>query len=230
MDENKSYIINVLHDITSRKKTEKQIAISLEEKKVLLREIHHRVKNNLQVISSLLKLQENSLNDQSAKNILVDSQNRILAIALVHETLYRSETMAAINLKEYIHELVNVLLQIYSPSPAAIDLRLDLEDISIGLDQAIPLGLTINELICNSIKHAFIGRMEGRLELAAKRNKDQITIVVADNGIGLPAEFDWANTHSFGLQIIKTLIEKQLEGEIALNREQGAKFTIKLEI
>ncbi|MHB1042223.1 MAG: histidine kinase dimerization/phosphoacceptor domain -containing protein [Eubacteriales bacterium] len=215
-------------DITERKKVEDQIKASLKEKEVLLREIHHRVKNNMQVISSLLRLQSGALHDETHSEMCRDSQNRVKSMSLIHEKLYQSEDLASIDFREYIQSLVDGLLKSYGTDPDRILLKIEFQDIRLGIDTAIPCGLLINEMVTNSLKHAFPGGRKGEIRIALRfTGKDEIELVMADSGIGMPENLDFRKTESLGLQLITTLAEEQLKGEIRLSREKGTEFLIR---
>ena len=236
-------IVCVVRDITERKRAEEQIKASLEEKEVLLREIHHRVKNNLQVIASLLNLQEKDIEDKRLNEVFNNCRDRIFAMALVHDKLYQSENLANINFGEYIEALANTLFQTYRIT-GNIALKMDVEDVSLGIDSAIPCGLILNELISNSLKHAFPGDREGEIRIAlhaeglrmearveaddgtASDSDGKITLIVSNNGVEFPEDLDFRNTESLGLQLVTLLAEDQLDGTIELDRSSGTAFKI----
>jgi len=214
-------------EVAERKRAEEKIKASLKEKELLLQEIHHRVKNNLQVISSLLKLQSEYIEDKQAFQMFKDSQNRIKSMALIHEKLYKSKDLAEIDFKIYINDLAYELFRSYEIDPSKIALRMDVKDISLRIDVAIPCGLIINELISNSLKYAFPQGREGGIKIALRSiNKNKIELKVKDNGIGLPEDFDFRKTKSLGLHIVTILVEDQLDGKIELNRAGGTEFKI----
>jgi len=209
-----------------RKKAEELVRLSLREKEVMLQEIHHRVKNNLQVISSLFSLQNRFVRDMETSKLLRDCQSRIKAMALVHEKLYQSETLAHIKIKEYISDMTSNLLSFHELDPAKINLTLDIDNITLDVNTAIPCGLILNELITNSLMHAFPGDRKGIIHISARlKDKDEITLIVSDNGIGLPEDIDVSTIESLGLIIIETLIN-QLNGNIEIDRSNGTKFHI----
>jgi PAS domain S-box-containing protein len=209
-----------------RKLAEVEIKASLDEKIVLLKEIHHRVKNNLQVISSLLYLQSKNLADKDALTIFIESQNRVRSMALVHEKLYQSENLAKINLRLYISDLVRFLFRSYETDPNQIKMNLDVENISVDVESAIPCGLIINELVSNSLKYAFPNQGNGEITVRFKsKNKDQYRLSVSDNGIGLKGYLKTPNNKTLGLQLVDTLVD-QLHGKVEINGKLGSEFNI----
>jgi two-component sensor histidine kinase len=217
-------------EITERKKAEEQIKSSLKEKETLLHEIHHRVKNNLAVISSLLNLQMINGNDEKLKEALTDSRNRIQTMATIHETLYQSDNLAAINMDTYLSKLASNIFQSYINSDR-ISLNVETDDIVIKTKQASSIGLIINELISNSLKHAFPDNQTGEINIRLEqREKDKIELIYADNGMGIPEKINWKESDSLGLQLIKTLVEAQLGGTIELRTDNGTCFAIKFEL
>lgn len=219
-------IIGSVVDISDRKWAEDQIRTSLQEKEVMLKEIHHRVKNNLQVISSLLKLQAGYIKDDRILEVFKESQNRVRAMALVHEKLYQSEDLAKTDFAEYIRSLVTDLFRSYAISSRAISLQLAVEEARLSIDTAIPCGLIINELVSNSLKYAFPAHQSGEIQITLKSDQpDHYILTVADNGTGFPADLDFRRTKSLGLQLVCNLT-KQLQGTIDLTFEPGAAFTI----
>ncbi|HEY6161897.1 MAG TPA: PAS domain S-box protein [Bacteroidia bacterium] len=213
------------HDITEKKLAEERIKQSLHEKEVLLKEVHHRVKNNLQVISSILNLQSSYVKDKNTLAMLKESQNRIKSMAFIHESLYQTKDFSNINFSEYVTNLSRNLVHSYEMSEGNIALALDIDNVFLNLDQSIPCGLIINELITNSLKYAFRGRKKGLITVSVKKKGDDMRISIADNGVGLPQKVDYKNTESLGLQLVVTLTE-QLNGKIKLERNKGTKFTI----
>ncbi len=214
-------------DITERKQAEEKIKQSLREKEVLLREIHHRVKNNLQVVSSLLNLQSEHTKDEKYTEMLKESQNRIRSMALIHEKLYKSENLADIDFKEYIESLVHGLVRTYKTTDR-VALKIDVKDISLGIDAAIPCGLIISELVSNSLKYAFPDR-EGDITITLHSSDGKVELVVADSGIGIPDTVDFKKTETLGLDLVTTLVEGQLNGSITLDKKGGTAFYITFE-
>jgi PAS domain S-box-containing protein len=217
----KPAVIATLLDINEAKQAEERIQAALAEKTVLLKEVHHRVKNNLQIISSLLYLQSEYIHDEQSRVFFRDSQNRIGTMALVHQKLYQSESLALIDFREYIEELANHLYAGTVQDQHLISLIVDAEEVSLGVDEAIPCGLIVNELVSNSLKHAFPDGGEGEISVRCSVEEDGwITLTVSDNGIGLPPGLDFRNTETLGLQLV-TMLVKQLRGRIAVDPEQG---------
>lgn len=215
-------------EISDHKTARKELSSSLQEKEVLLKEVHHRVKNNMQVISSLLNIQADSVMDERFVNLLTESQQRIKSMALIHENLYRSDNLLEINFHEYIEMLSNSLLRFYRFDALEVRLELDVVDIYLDIDTAVPCGLIINELISNSLKHGFKGRTgRGRISIRFfKMNGDQsYYFSVADDGIGISDSVDLENSTSMGLEIVRILTQ-QLDGKLSLNRDSGTEFRI----
>ena len=200
---------------------------SLQEKELLLREIHHRVKNNLQVISSLLSLQSRTSKDEQAIEMAKESQNRIKVMALIHEKLYRSKDFANVEFNDYIKNLVNDLFASYRVSASRISLKLEIEDLSLGIDTAIPTGLIINELVTNCLKYAFSKDSDGEIRISLRSLDDcQNELIVRDNGVGIPETLDIKNAESLGLRMITNLTERSLHGKVSINRDNGTEFRI----
>jgi len=217
------------YDITELKRAEELIKASLKEKEVLLKEIHHRVKNNMQVIISLLKLQSQNITDKQYLDMFKESQHRIKSMALVHEKLYRTKSLADIDFKGYVKSLVISLFKSYKTTPGKITLNVDVGDVSLELERAIPCGLIINELVSNSLKYAFPEERAGEIRVAFNStDEDVLVLEVSDNGIGMPEKLDFRNTESLGLHLVTILSEDQLHGTIELNRTNGTDFHIKL--
>lgn len=215
-------------EIEQRKYDQELINNSLKEKEALLREIHHRVKNNMQIISSLLRLQSSSLKDQKSIDMYKDIQNRIITMSLIHEKLYNSGDLARINFKEYIRDLATGLFETYGFNTGKIALKINADNVSLGINSAIPCGLIINEIVSNSLKYAFPGEKTGEIKINLHSIEgNHIELLVSDNGIGLPKDMDIDKTESWGLRLISILAEKQLQGELALNRINGTEYNIK---
>ncbi len=227
-----NHIEGFVEDITERKHSELTIKKSLEEKSLLLNEIHHRVKNNMQVISSLLNYQLTFITDSQYSEIFNESQNRIRTMSLVHEQLYESKNYSDIVFHRYIQRLTRSLLTSYAVSPDKIAVIIEAHDIKLGIDTAIPCGLIINELFSNSLKHAFPGDRTGEIHISLSRSKADADskydyeLSVSDNGIGIPANMDIKTLKSAGLQLIFNLAEHQLQGQLNLIRDTGTKFQL----
>jgi PAS domain S-box-containing protein len=221
-------IITIIKDITDRKKAEGKIKQSLREKEALLREIHHRVKNNLQIISSLLKLQAGRVNDDYVKKVYQESNNRITAMALVHEILYQSEDLAEIDLNQYIIHIAKNILKVFGTYSKHIDFKTEGDMINLGINQAVPIGLVLNEIISNSLKHAFPDAQKGEIKIRSHLlENNEIELVVSDNGRGLPDYVDHRNTKTLGLKLITGLIEEQIKGTLVLSRNSGTQYAIR---
>lgn len=221
------YISGVMIEISGRKKAEELIKDSLKEKELLIKEIHHRVKNNLQIVSSLLKLQSGYVKDEEALNMLLESQNRIQSMALVHQKLYQSKDLSRINFNEYLNQLLSHIRHAYKIDADSFSIKVNTENIQVDVDTAIPCGLIVNELVTNSLKHAFPNFKKGNIQIDLRTDKGgNYVLSVGDDGIGFPEKLDFRNTSTLGLQLVITLVE-QLSGQIELKNETGATFEIK---
>jgi PAS domain S-box-containing protein len=217
-----SYIVE---DITASKQAKEHIEASLREKEVLLKEIHHRVKNNLAIVSSLLQMQSRRTQDVQANEILRDSHNRIASIALIHETLYSSENLANIDFPQYITQLINHLLDSYNAHSLHIKITTQIEQVNLDIEMAIPCGLIINELVSNALKYAFPERNDGKILVKLSQDKQDLILLIQDNGIGLPEGFDSNKSKKLGINLVKGLV-KQLKGSMIINCQQGTEFKI----
>jgi len=217
------------NDITNRKQAEERIQASLREKETLLREIHHRVKNNMQVISGLLDLQARSSGNPELIKRLNESQNRIRSMALIHEKLYGSKDLARIELAVYVRNLSQELSQSHKINPGEIDLIVQTDgDVCVDINKAIPCGLILNELISNALKHAFPGDRQGEIQIIIRETKNtEIEIVVRDNGVSLPDDIDIHQPRTVGLYLVSGLVKNQLGGQIEVRRGAGTEFRIK---
>ena len=220
-----SYIISLALEASKRDIAQKQIINSLEEKNVLLREIHHRVKNNMQIISSLLSLQSSTIKNPEMRDIFMESQNRVKSMSMIHEQLYQTDDIAKIDFKIYVNGLIKSLFQIYSFGLKRIEWNVNIEDVKLDIETAIPCGLIINELVSNSLKHAFNEAHDGKITVNMRKNKNLITMEVSDNGIGLPANFEVEKASTLGLKLVTTLVD-QLEGNMVIDRSKGTSFKI----
>ena len=213
-----------IEDITEHRQTEKRIAGALKEKEVLLREVYHRVKNNLQIISSLLGLQANTIADEAVRSLFEESQRRIQAMSLVHQKLYDSEDLASIDTSTYLQSLIGDLARIYDPEGLiAFDIQAESE---MNIDTAIPCGLILNELVSNAFKYAFPGTQPGQIRVILRPEaENRWLLVVQDNGVGIPSDIEIGQTDSLGLTLVHDLAS-QLEGSVQVDRAQGTMFTI----
>jgi PAS domain S-box-containing protein len=216
-------------EITARAHAEQEIVRSLQEKDLLLREIHHRVKNNLQIIASLLNLQSRTITDPNVLEALKNSQSRIRAMALVHERIYRSHNIAEINLKDYLNYLTRQIFQFYNIQQHQIDITVTTEEILADIDTVTPLGLIINELVSNSLKYAFPEGRTGTISITCTpQGTNTVRIVYHDDGIGMPDGIDWKNSESLGLRLINSLVD-QLNGTIESSDGEGTTFIITIQ-
>ena len=218
--------VESIRDITDRKIAEDNVRHTLEEKDVLLQEIHHRVKNNLQVVSALIELQIQYMKDRNSINTLRDSQNRIRTMALIHETLYRSHDLSKVEFQVYIKKLVGALFDTYSMEESIIKTIFEVDSVLLDVDTAIHCGLIVNELVSNTFKHAFPDGRTGTITIGFHRSGSDYTLSYADNGVGIPDGIDFNNTESLGLKLVSLLSTEQLDGTIQLIREQGTKYCI----
>ncbi|MCF7920354.1 MAG: tetratricopeptide repeat protein [Candidatus Cloacimonetes bacterium] len=217
---------SLLREITERRQYQEKLELSLEEKDVMMKEIHHRVKNNMQVISSLLRMQANYIEDPNVVEAFNDSFHRVKSMSLIHEKLYRSDDLAHINFQDYVESLTRLLYHTFTPS-ARLEFIIDMKDIFLDINNAIPCGLIINELITNSLKYAFRDRTEGKIAISMTRDLfSGFRLIVKDDGIGLPDDFDINKTKSLGMRLVYLLSEDQLEGKVTIKNEQGTGFEI----
>lgn len=220
------YEDGILFDISDRKRAEAKLQVSLKEKELLLKELHHRVKNNLQIISSIFSLQSQHVDNPEIRSILRESQNRISSIALIHEKLYQSDTIANINLAEYIETLAINLFASYEISSKDIRLNLNICDVYLSIDTAIPCGLIINELVSNCLKHAFLDRASGEVSIILSvMSEGVLNLEIQDNGIGVPEDLDIKQVSSLGLSLVDALVF-QIKGELSISNQNGAVFQI----
>lgn len=213
-------------DITERKQAEIQLKKSLNEKEVLLREIHHRVNNNMQIISSLLNLQSFHIADEKALNVFRESQNRVKSMGMIYEKLYQSKDISHIDFADYISSLVSGIFSSYEIDTNHIKLKIDAQQILMGIETAIPCGLIINELVTNALKHAFVGRENGELDITLQiLSDDTYQLTIKDDGIGFPENIDFENVSTVGLQLVNGLVD-QIDGTIEMDAGEGTKFSI----
>jgi|GEM_PF-2004839 len=217
--------IESIRDISERKLSEEKLKDSLQEKEVLLREVYHRVKNNLQIISSMLNLQANYLKDPETREVLSDCRNRVRSMSLVHESLYGSDNLARVNFADYLISLTGRLLSSFGVDKGRINLDLDLEEIFLDIDKAISCGLIVNELLSNSLKHAFPEGRTGQVWIRLGSIKEKMMLIIGDDGVGLPADLDIHKAQSLGLKLVDGLI-KQAKGTVEIDRRNGTEYTI----
>jgi PAS domain S-box-containing protein len=215
----------IMRDITQRVAAEERLKASLHEKEALLKEIHHRVKNNLQVVSSLLGLQSRTIQDPEMRKRFQESQNRIHSMALLHESLYQSENLSQIDFPDYIRQLAAHLFRSYGVNER-VRLKTDLDKLDLTLDTAVPCGLIINELLSNSLKYAFPNGRSGVIRIAMREESEsRIRLVVADDGIGLASDLDWTTTPTLGLRLVRTL-GQQLGATVEVNSRNGTEVQL----
>ncbi|MGF1491372.1 MAG: histidine kinase dimerization/phosphoacceptor domain -containing protein [Microcoleaceae cyanobacterium] len=222
-------VVGISEDISNRKQYEAKIRASLNEKEILLKEVHHRVKNNLHIISNLLELQSDSIEDESLLDLFAESQNRISSMALIHEQLYLSDNLGEVDFKNYIHQLVENLFFSLEEGTGAIRSTVDVEPVQLNLETAVPCGLLINELVTNCFKHAFPGGSSGEVCVKLHREpqsldqinpKPRLHLTICDDGVGIPADVDWENSASLGLKLVR-ILSKQLRGDLQINCTNG---------
>jgi len=217
---NETIVFGLGNDITKRKHDEEKILSSLKEKELLLREIHHRVKNNLQIISTLLTLQSSQAKNSKVDDLYRESQNRIQSISLIHENLYQSDDLAHINFEAYAKGLITDLFDSYGVNSKEIQLNLEIENVSMGIETAIPCGLIINELVSNSLKHGFSGSETGQINVKMQRLQDgKYSLIVSDTGTSFPDDVDLISNETLGLELIKNLVQ-QLDAQLKFDRKK----------
>ncbi len=217
--------VAIIQDITQRKRADENLQASLIEKEVLLREVHHRVKNNLQIISSLLNLQSSYINDEKAYEYFQESQNRIKSMALIHEKLYRPKDLTKINFSDYLQDLISYLSAMYRKDNHTIIFETEIDDVYINMDIAINLGLIINELVSNSLKYAFPNNRSGNISINLQDKNQKLVLSVYDDGVGFPEDFDLNKNNSLGLQLVKAFTQ-QLKGNLDIDDKIGTKINI----
>jgi PAS domain S-box-containing protein len=218
-------VAKVARDITAQKEREAALQASLKEKEVLLQEVHHRVKNNLQVIASLINMQLRKVDSPAARGALEECRNRVLAIALIHEKLYQSKDYGRVQFSDYIRSIASNVFQSAGVSPGVVQLTVQIEPIALPVDKAIPCGLIVNELITNALKHAFPHGREGVVEVSLSARDGRVSLCVKDNGIGLSPNFTLEDSRTLGLQLVTTLA-RQLEGSVEILRSGGTAFRV----
>jgi two-component sensor histidine kinase len=221
VSQTKAQVEELESNIAERQRAEEQLKASLSEKEVLLQEIHHRVKNNLQIMSSLLYLQSKKVHDQDSFEMFMESRNRIRSMALVHEKLYQSTNLSQINFAQYVRSLANYLFRSRGVDPNVIRLRNDVDEVYLSIDTAVPCGLIINELVSNALQHAFPDGRKGEISIEFHpAQDDKFTLTVRDDGVGFPQAADLTTAESLGLQLVNTLVN-QLEGTVEYDRNGG---------
>jgi len=217
-------------DVTDRKRAEEKLVASVQEKEVLLREIHHRVKNNLQLISGLLDMTRMRTSDESTNSVLTDMMLKIQTMAQIHTRLYESRQFGRINLTEQIQDQIAGLSNIYSGKGHEISCTIDPNDVFLPVDQAIPCALVVNEILSNAYKHAFKGRKHGTIEISASQENGQIKITIRDDGVGIPAHFDISRANSLGLKLIRTVVQHQLKGLLTFESSNGTEISLEFPV
>jgi two-component sensor histidine kinase len=213
-------MMNISRDVTGIKDSEEQLKKALHEKEILLKEIHHRVKNNMQVISSILKLQAGYLQDKNTIAVLNECRNRINSMALIHASLYMQKDFSNVHFPTYVNNIATNLKQSYVAVDKQIDLNLQIHDLNMHIDDAIPCGLIINEILSNAFKYAFLNTNTGKINIKVQLGEGNIMLVLSDNGCGFPSDVDYKNTQSLGLQLVNSLVA-QLSGNMELKSKTG---------
>lgn len=221
---------SLYNEIGRRILAEKDALANLKEKETLLMEIHHRVKNNLSVVSSLLGLHGASVGDPNIKQVLQESRDRIYAMSAVHEALYESDSLSRIDLREYLSRIAKSIVSNYAGHDGKIKLDIKSDDISLDIRKASPLGLILNEIVTNSMKYGFVEKSTGKVYIRLKKTDSSVEVTVGDDGVGLPAGLDLNATTTLGLKLVRILAEDQLDGSIDLDNTNGARFTIRFEL
>lgn len=221
--EGRECLLIVLNDISDLKRTQSMLEKSLAEKELLLKEIHHRVKNNLMIISSLLSLQSRQAKDRETMDLFRESENRTRSMVLIHERLYRSEDLKNIDLAEYLGRLASEIFRSYS-ADSRIRLKLEIDELKVDVETAVPLGLIVNELLTNAVKHAFPDG-EGTVTVSLRKRNGTVTLEVSDDGAGFPEDIDWESSPSLGLQLVRSLTE-QIDGKVEMISDGGTTFRI----
>jgi PAS domain S-box-containing protein len=223
-------VLSAIVDISDRKHREESIQASLKEKDILLGEIHHRVKNNLQIVHSLLDLQSTNITDPVVLGMMRESQNRVRSMALIHQTLYESKDFAQVDFRNFLDTLVPTLISSYGVGSERITLAINLSEVLLPINAAIPCGLVVNELISNALKHAFPGNLQGEIAIElAYENRERVVLAVSDTGVGIPADFELEHATTLGLQLVALLVE-QLGGVLAINRVNPTRFELRFPI
>ena len=223
-------VLSAIVDISDRKSKEEDIRAALQEKDILLGEIHHRVKNNLQIVHSLLDLQATRIEDSTILEMLRETQNRIQSMALIHQTLYQSQDFSGVDFRHFLDNLVSMLSASYGLDPVRLTLSIDAIDVLLPINIAIPCGLIVNEIVTNSLKHAFPNGRQGEIRIVLRHSDDGLVeLIAADDGIGIPRTLDLENTASLGLKLVY-LLSEQIDGELTIRRGNPTEFTVRFPI
>lgn len=220
-----TYVISAIRDISERKQIEERVCNSLREKEVLLKEVHHRVKNNLQIISSILNLQSHTIVDEKTRELLDDTRARVRSIALVHERLYESKDLVSIDFGEYVEGLMTDLFQAFGAHSQNVAVNINIEPVTLDIDKIVNCGLIVNELVSNSLKYAFGQGSGGKIDISLQKDRGNLSLKIRDNGSGLPPGFKVSSSKTLGLTLVHGLT-KELGGSVEMKSEQGAEFTI----
>jgi len=222
-------VLSVIVDLTERKLAEQRIKDALLQKDLLLREVHHRVKNNLQVVHSLLDLQAMKVKDPEVVSALRDSQNRVRSMSLIHQTLYQSTNVAQVDFNQFLSELMVGLTEAYRSATGRVDIHMQAEDVRLPINEAIPCGLIINELVSNALKHGFADGRSGSIWIKLQQDGKHVTVQVQNDGAAIPEEHDLRRSGSLGLQLVN-LFTRQLRGKLEVQRANPVSFTIRFDL
>jgi two-component system, sensor histidine kinase PdtaS len=223
-----TFVLVAIIDISARKRSEAMLRASLAEKETLLREIHHRVKNNMQVVSSLLNLQLSAIDEPRYRGLFEECQTRVRTMALIHEKLYSADNLALLDGADYVRSLVQMLFRTYQPAGVQVQLDLQVDAVQLTIQTAIPVGLILHELVTNAMKHAFVDRQHGRLRVLLTQSGDRGQLEVADDGRGLPPELEPARSRGLGFRMIGSLV-RQLDGSLVVHRGDGSRMVVEFE-
>ena len=229
MDNRYNGMICTVTDVTKQITTEQQIITSLKEKELLLEEIHHRVKNNLQIISSIIDMKSMKTRDKKAIDFFEDLKSKIFTISIIHAQIYNSKSFTSVDFEEYVFQLVKYIQQIFSYD-TSITVDMDVMPVQLEANQAIPCALALNELLSNSFKHAFKDRDTGRIKISLKKRAKKISLIIKDDGVGFPEDFNSTKTSTLGVKFVKNLVQRQLKGTIKFIHKEGTEVRINIEI
>jgi PAS domain S-box-containing protein len=223
-------VLSVILDLSERKQAERRIQDALQQKDLLLREVHHRVKNNLQVIHSLLDLQALKSKDRELVGMLRDSQNRIRSMSLIHQTLYQSQNFARVDFQRFLDELLPRLTEAYGSSASLVDIQIEAHEVSLPINEAIPCGLIVNELVSNALKHGFADGQRGTIQVELRQDLDShVELAISNDGNGIPLDLDLLRTGSLGLQLVQ-LLTRQLHGVLDIQRANPTRFSLRFQL